>query len=422
MNTLILSDLHVGPDDVMPIYVGRDALPAMITAQAHPLRVVLNGDSFDLLLDDEPLALDVERAKKQVAACLTGVDGSKLVGALGAVLANGGELLIRPGNHDLELSLAPVQEVVRAQFAARGFPTDKITFAPDDQPTKLRVGPHDVLITHGEHDDPFNKWFHEEVEKPGFKYPAGSVLVKSILNPLKKKMRFLDLLKPDFQGAIMTALAVDPGAAKALITGDTLTIIKRAIASAVGPQAFPAGLDPAQRHANRVVGEAGFSEQEADVLFGFLDGTPVAFGGDGGLFRRALDKLARGALKIYAAAHKRIAGDAGAAFFSTEPSDSEWKEAARIAAKFSTQIVVSGHSHARRVKKDVGLVYVNTGTWIRLLALPDPDASTDEWASYLKSLRDDPMLEKIPVEPHGSACLVRADVASPADAVELLIQ
>jgi UDP-2,3-diacylglucosamine pyrophosphatase LpxH len=424
MNTLILSDLHVGPDHATPIYAGRDALPAMIAAQPHPLRVVLNGDSFDVLLDDEPLALDSERAKGQISACLQSEDGKKLVAALCAVLANGGELLIRPGNHDLELAIPAVQDVVRAHFAALGAPTDKLTFSPDDQPTKLRVGDHDVLVTHGEHDDPFNKWFHADVLKPGFKYPAGSMLVKSILNPLKKQMRFLDLLKPDFQGAIMTALAIKPGAAKALITGDTLAIIKRAIGSAIGPQAFPITTDPAQHHANRVVGTAELTEEEAEALFGFLDDdAPVSFAaGDGGLFRRALDKLARGALKLYASAHKSIAGDSGTKFFSTEPSAAEWEEAARIAAKFGAQIVVSGHSHARRVKKEVGLVYVNTGTWITLLELPDENASTDEWADYLKTLRDDPMLENVPVRPHGSACLIRADVASAADAVELLIQ
>src|SRR3954462_15835254 len=62
MRTLIISDLHVGPDTVAPIYAGDGALPELITRTEGPLRVILNGDTFDLLLEDRPLLLEVAQA------------------------------------------------------------------------------------------------------------------------------------------------------------------------------------------------------------------------------------------------------------------------------------------------------------------------------------------------------------------------
>src|ERR1043166_3349650 len=110
MKTLVLSDLHLGPDGVAPIYGGGEQLPGLIAAELDGLgRVVLNGDTFDLLLDDDPLALEPERAAKRVRACAESSDGAPLVEVLARVTARGGEILIRAGNHDLELALPGVQ-------------------------------------------------------------------------------------------------------------------------------------------------------------------------------------------------------------------------------------------------------------------------------------------------------------------------
>jgi len=220
MKTLIVSDLHLGPDTVPPIYAGDRKLPELIERQGHPLRVILNGDTLDLLLDDDPLVLDVAAARAKVAACLGSAAGAGLVAALATVLERGGEVLVRAGNHDLELALPEVQHAFRDALAGRGVSTEKLSFSTEDVPLVFEAGSHRVLITHGEHDDAFNRWRQEEVRAaaagPGkFRYPAGSVLVKEIMNPLKKKMRFLDLLKPDFHGAVLTALAVDATAAAA---------------------------------------------------------------------------------------------------------------------------------------------------------------------------------------------------------------
>jgi len=68
-------------------------------------------------------------------------------------------------------------------------------------------------------------------------------------------------------------------------------------------------------------------------------------------------------------------------------------EARRLADKYGAKVVVTGHSHAARWKQEDNLLYVNTGTWIWLMRLPDEDASDDEWIEFLKDIKQDPKLE-----------------------------
>ena len=102
-----------------------------------------------------------------------------------------------------------------AQIAAR------LVFETGQQPGVLEIGGARVLYCHGEHNDPWNQVDYDELMDreawDRFAYPPGSRLVKRILNPLKRDfgMRFADLLKPDFSGAVMAGLAVDPSAVRA---------------------------------------------------------------------------------------------------------------------------------------------------------------------------------------------------------------
>lgn len=429
MKTLVISDLHIGSDQVVPIYDGVRELPELIGRQGHALRVILNGDTLDLLLDDDPLVLDVASARVKVAACLRSAAGKPLVTALGDVLAHGGEVIVRAGNHDLELALPGVQAAVREEFDAQGFPTAQLSFSSEDAPLVFDVGVHRVLVTHGEHGDPANAWRHANlqaamVDPAGFIYPPGSVLVKEILNPLKIEMRFLDLLKPDFHGAILTALAVRPVEARRLFRRATLDIIAGVAANLVEGAAFGPTAESVPDPLEELVAASDLTSDEATELVGFLDGEAAAFSGEGsepGLFRRALDKLGRAALRAYATAHRWVAGAAGEAFFDETPDDAEWSEAGRLSEKFGAQIVVSGHSHARRLRIADGRAYVNTGTWITLLELPARNAPVAEWASFLDRLRADPQLEG-PGLRHlrGAACLIDPQAADLQSAAQLL--
>src|SRR5262249_42972517 len=86
-------------------------------------------------------------------------------------------------------------------------------FQRDNAPLVVEAGGARVLIAHGEQDDSWNKVDYAALSRiKGYRYAPGSTLVKNYLNPITKarSMRFLNFLKPDFQGACLAALAVDP--------------------------------------------------------------------------------------------------------------------------------------------------------------------------------------------------------------------
>lgn len=430
MRTVIVSDLHIGPDATPPIFAGQQALPRLLAAQPAPTRVILNGDSFDFLLDDAPLGLQVASAVARARTIVGSAQAAGTVAALAATLAAGGELIVRAGNHDLELVLPEVQDVVRdalreavraggASDDAAAAAVARVTFDDGDLPLRVRCGDRWVLVTHGEHADPFNRWSPQAVRTAGHAttadaevYPPGSLLVKEILNPLKHSMRFLDLLKPDFHGAVMSALAVNPGAARQLVRPATLKILSDLVRNAMDGMPFPGpGEEPdPERQFAVLLGAAGLDDEELDVLDQLLAPEAEPFGLVDlvtGVIGRVRAKLGRAALRLYARVHRQIAGPGGEVQFDEPPSDDEWDEALRLARKFDASAVITGHTHARRIGQKDGVDLVNTGTWIRLMRLPAADAAIAEWVDLLEELRADPLLEhSTRAALDGTACIV----------------
>lgn len=404
MRTLILSDLHHGNGGEYDIFGGSADLPALLDRFADaPTRVILNGDSTDFLLNDGPLQLDASRAVQQAESIATANPTVPTLEALGRICKAGGEVLVRMGNHDVELALAEVREVFRKSLKQPDSVAQRMTFERGSAPHIMNVGGATILITHGEQHDPFNQVDYDHLpgpDAPGsaqakdFQYPPGSLLVKEILNPLKKKrnMRFADLLKPDFQGAVLTALAVDPLAVKVALKGESLEIIRRALYNlgqvSFDPKADELGL------AYRLQG-AKLTPDEIKALQQQLTGAPeeISFGILPDVFSNMRLKLTKAGLKLYAHAQHHIADGSGARYFSYAPGEKELEEARRLGEKFGAKAVIIGHSHAARFKQEENLLYMNTGTWIWLMRLPDEDASDHEWVEFLKDLKEDPKLQ-----------------------------
>jgi UDP-2,3-diacylglucosamine pyrophosphatase LpxH len=109
MQTIVLSDLHLGNGGIYDVFAGGNVLPALLErAAATPTRVVLNGDTVDFLLNDDPLEMNVSRAVSQAKASVSTPSTAVVLRGLGTVLAAGGEVVVRLGNHDAELALDEV--------------------------------------------------------------------------------------------------------------------------------------------------------------------------------------------------------------------------------------------------------------------------------------------------------------------------
>ncbi len=397
MRTLILSDLHLGNGRVFEAFEGGAVLPAFVERMTQePTRLIVNGDALDFLMNDDPLSLNVATAVRQAHDIVAAPASAAALRAIGGALLRGGEVIFRIGNHDVELMLPEVQAVVRSALGAPAAGA-QLFFEPGEQPRLIEVHGVRVLVTHGEHTDPWNRVDYRQLVEPLERFPrsAGTQLVKKLMNPLVSDydLRFINLLKPDFQGAVLAALAVAPDAVKVVFQSATLNILWQLFQAP--PQPFDAGVDAGTGAdlglRERVVEDLTHEEQEV-LARRLMQTVPLSSQGDEPVLRHAQAKLVRGALRFYARFLRAVASESGAAYFDLTPSESEWAMAKELAVAHRARVVVVGHTHAARWGQEHDLLYANTGTWIGLMRLPSPDASEDEWLALLDELRDDPML------------------------------
>lgn len=409
--TLILSDLHLGNGGEYDIFAGGKELPALLDRYAQPGNtVILNGDSIDFLMNEDPLELEEPRAVEQIRNSLSCAGTAETLQALGRVLGAGGNVSILLGNHDIELALGPVQAEVRAALKQPAEVAARLRFERGHQPSILDVGGARILVTHGHHSDAWNRVNYpnlpgpdgpEDAEASEFVYSAGSRLVKTLANPLKRKfgMRFADLIKPDFQGGVLTALSVNPLAVRTVFQGSTLKLMWQLFKERKGPSTFDPSTDQQNLGLSSAIDGAGLSEEERKELAALLD--PDKKGAkhfaDGEDENPHLDsarkKLGRAGLRWYANAQRRLAGEEGKLFFAFEPANDEWTDAQRLSQKFHVGAVIFGHTHAARFKATDDLVYINTGTWIWLMSLPAIDSTDEEWTEFLETCRNNPKLD-----------------------------
>lgn len=398
MSTLIISDLHLGNGGPYDSFAGEEALPALIDQYAKPgARIFVNGDGVDFLMNEEPLELDVQRAVAQTRAIAASSATKAVLESMGRALAAGSEVVFRLGNHDVELALKEVQEVLRGALKQPPAIAAKLAFQNGDEPAIFEIGGARVLVTHGEQNDAWNKVDYKKLltAPKSYKFAPGSELVKKFLNPLTRDyhLKFANLLKPDFQGGSLTALAVAPAIMKVLLQKASASIVWQLFRKSNDGNTF------AEEEENlglaEHVKEAGLSAEEQAAVEEFFGDGAGSFSEDDdeGPFGQARLKMARAGLRLYARTQRRLTGTEGDTFFSLEPSPDEWTEAERLAQKYNAGAVVIGHTHAARYGKRNGLVHVNSGTWIWLMQLPKSNASDKEWTDFLYELRTNSRLD-----------------------------
>ncbi len=198
MRTLVLSDLHLGSRARPRLRESARALTALFRhLGAAPLRIILNGDTFDLVAEADKLGSGVLTVMRGFVA---EPSHGRVLAGMGRVVDAGGELVVRPGEDDRELRDPEVQSAIVSGLRASIAGQARVSFAQGGGPTVFDVGGTRVVVTR---------------PKPS-SASGGRRLAAELLSPLRVHYGagLAEHLRPDYDAAVLAAIAVNPTAVK----------------------------------------------------------------------------------------------------------------------------------------------------------------------------------------------------------------
>lgn len=426
-----VSDLHLGGAPAAEDSLGFELCPPpmrrLLARFIHQLadrgqrdeevELVVNGDFVDFLAEESdggtleaplfvPFEQDPNRARAKLLRVIERVDrgapeGEQVFPAFRRFCQEGNRLTVLLGNHDLELCLPGVREVLVT--ALTGDRPARLTFVDDGR--AWRVGR--AVFDHGNRADGWNQVLHDLLRRTRsalsrgetweMSPPPGSELVVHVMNPMKRRYRFIDLLKPEEEAVLPVLVALAPywlGEAETLRSrfeaygalADRLRIMnglrwqageaeQRPGQPPIRPEAISGrmgspsvGSDPKSALLREIAGASlgrslppqstgstpvGGRLTSLRVISSLLlDGTPLRQRG----MRRAL--------QAWRETFQRT--------FLVDQEQPRYLEAARSLARVGSEVVVFGHTHlAKQIPLGDRRVYLNTGTWCPVIRLPE---------------------------------------------------
>ena len=177
--------------------------------------LVLAGDVVDFLACRNARPFDPQNALLNLKGIIADNAFRPVWEALRRFVAAGnGDLVILLGNHDVELALPHVQSyLVRYLTGGDDNARLHLILAMDGRGFRCRVGNAEVLCVHGNEVDEYNavdfgalhlvaRAVNFEALLPSFTVNAGSTLVATAMNDIKRRFQWVDLLKPERETAI----------------------------------------------------------------------------------------------------------------------------------------------------------------------------------------------------------------------------
>ena len=404
----VISDLHMGGKPGFQILRETKRLANYIgwvgrQRSGGNVALVLNGDVIDTLAEDIYGYVAVDEAIATVRRIMGDPSFSPVWQALATfVKLEGRSLVIVIGNHDIEMSFPTVQRLVVSYLSGDDLKARaRIEFSTTGAGYTCTVGNARIYCTHGNEVDAWNYNRYEDLAKVGRRlnagrsldpsewYPnAGTRMVKEVMNEVKRKFAWIDLLKPETFAAIGTLLVLDPSQTSKItkllpIVGEKLQgqkqVDQRLSADGFQPpeQNVPTPitvdqlLGPNLKAGFLNAGSANLSNADdmlltAEENFNRPDRhTTVA---DDTLGTPQLiwdwitdvdkDEALRRALKDWLVNDKT--------FDMTDEDDTYTQVTAAVGP--TIDFVITGHTHLERaINMGGGRYYFNCGTWIRLL-------------------------------------------------------
>lgn len=421
----VISDIHMGgaePSFQVLRETKRLAGYIQWVGKQNPagqVALVLNGDVFDTLAEKSSDYIMVDRAVEVVSSIMANPSFSGIWAALADYVAlERRTLVFIIGNHDVEISFPVVQRLIQQRLAGDNpQKRARIEFSTIGAGFSCTVGGATVYCTHGNEVDPWNFNRYEDLAKVGRRLNAGRTLtqqewtpnagtrmVKEVMNQVKEKYKWIDLLKPETQAAVGTLVVLDPSQAKKI--GDLLSIVgRKTVDGAQVNQRL--SMDGFQTHAEQnatppqltqVLGSnltqgmrtyASADSQAVDAMLLQAEqnlGTPNAQlheqDGQLGTGQLIFDRLTGWIRNIPKdEALRRAMKDwlSGDKTFDINDKDDTYKEVTAAVGN-SIDFIITGHTHLERaIDMGSGRYYFNCGTWIRLLSFT-PEMLKDQTA------------------------------------------
>ena len=412
----VVSDLHMGGSEGFQIFRETKRLANYIrwvTGQrpGGHVALILNGDVIDTLAENITGYLAVDEAVSIVQRIMRDPSFGQIWDALADfVKVDGRALIVVIGNHDIELAFPTVQQAIVKRLASENLAARaRIEFSTTGAGYSCIVGNATVFCTHGNEVDPWNYVRYEDLSKVARRLNtgrsvtqeewapnAGTKMVKEVMNEVKRRYAWIDLLKPEIQAAVGTLLVLEPAQVAKInrlipIIGEKRRGDNEFDKRLSGDEYQPPGISSSNPPTlDRLLGPSvleglrgpskdgnGTSDDmllSAEKNFGAqrtrADSADSTLGTGQVIWDRLTgwitgvgqDEALRRALKDWTADDKT---------FQIDDQDDTYK-AIGDSVGTSVDFIVTGHTHLERaIDMGAGRFYFNCGTWIRLLRLTD---------------------------------------------------
>jgi UDP-2,3-diacylglucosamine pyrophosphatase LpxH len=412
----VISDLHMGGAPGFQI-LGETARLASFIRWVRDQRpdgqvaLVLNGDIVDTLAEDVPGYLAIDTAAATIERIIDRDPAfSPIWDALAEfVRTRNRTLVLVIGNHDLELALPPVHRLLVSRLAGDDLAARaRIEFSTFGAGHACLIGNTRVFCIHGNEVDAWNYVRYEDLARVARRLNAGRTLdasewepnagtkmVKDVMNEVKRRYAWIDLLKPETQAAVGVLAVLEPSLASRIarvlpvvgerirggadysgrLSSEGFSAPDAASARMIAPEQL---LGPNLGGALRA-GPGSGADADAMLLAAeqnLQNRTPGARAGDEtlGTPRLIWDRLTgwiTGVGKDEALRRALLDWLAGDKTFDLDDRDATFKEVTSSVGS-EVAITITGHTHLERaIDMGGGRFYFNCGTWIRLMRFSD---------------------------------------------------
>jgi UDP-2,3-diacylglucosamine pyrophosphatase LpxH len=403
----VVSDLHMGGATGFQILRETGRLANFILRLGREsaeteVALILNGDIFDTLAENTDGYVAIEQAAATVERIIGDPSFKAIWEALAAfVRTPRRSLVLVIGNHDIEVAFPPVQRLIVERLAggdpaARG----RIEFSTMGAGYACMVGDARIYCVHGNEVDAWNYNRYEELARvarrlnadqrfdpAGWRPNAGTRMVKDVMNSVKRRYAWIDLLKPENSAAVGTLMVIDPSQLNAL--GELIGVVGERTRggiefegrlSADGSAAAPGTVTSAPQALERLLGPnlratATLRPAATDMLLAAEDNLTAASAmdmpdgtlGTGQLIIDRLTGWLRGIDRAEALRRALLDWLRNDRSFALDDRDETCVEVMKNVGP-SVDVVITGHTHlARAIDLGGGRLYFNSGTWIRLM-------------------------------------------------------